>query len=174
MTTKQATSGSGPHSGLVDRTYIVGSRPLNIDGTLRTPGQLVPEAGSWLPKVRDAHLGLGWLEEINLLSDHDRELADQQWQAEEAARAEAAAKRKAAEPPAPPPPAPLPEGAVKLACANCKKDRVFPEPPGRWAWWQCGSCGQRQTREQSEAGTLQLIAPHSFDHNHKLPTWRQE
>lgn len=159
---------------LVDRTYIVGSRPLQVDGTIRTPGQLVPEALDWLPKVRGIHLELGWLEEVKLLTDDERRAFQRQWDQERRARFEAA--KLAAQEPKPEPVAePERPPMLTLACANCRKKNTFKETPADRDWWQCSGCGQRQTGEQSHRGTLQIInipGNHAPGHNHVESYWR--
>jgi hypothetical protein len=176
-TPNQATSAGRPNPGLTTKTYLA-SRQLHVDGTLRLPGQLVPEAASWKGRVRDIHLDLGWLEEVRLVSDHDRDLADQQWQAEETARAEAAKQQEAEVQQRRQQPAVnerfighkdnLPP--LTLRCANCKYSFGFDHPVDDDERWMCTSCGQWQTGEQSRRGTLQMInvpaGSHAVNHNH--------
>jgi excisionase family DNA binding protein len=108
----------------ISRTYVVARQPMKMGDHLRQVGELVPEAADWPIQAQDAWLRQGWLEEVPLVSDADRRAVAQQWEREEAVRAEAAAKRKEAEAQAPPAPPPVPEGAVKLACANCRTPRL--------------------------------------------------
>jgi hypothetical protein len=154
------------------RAYVA-TRRLKVGNDYRDPGQLVMEAGDWLPKVLGIYLDQGYLEEIRLLTDSDRQTIRDQLAREEADRAERERQRAEAEAnaPKPAPPPPLPEGAVTLNCANCKRPRVFPQKPHLRAVWECGGCGQRETREQAEAGTLQMIAPHAYNHNRVSPNW---
>lgn len=109
------------------RAYVA-TRRLKVGNDYRDPGQLVMEAGDWLPKVLGIYLDQGYLEEIRLLTDSDRQTIRDQLAREEADRAERERQRAEAEAnaPKPAPPPPLPEGAVTLNCANCKRPRGLP------------------------------------------------
>ena len=159
------------HEDTIPRKVYIAGRQLRFGDDVRQPGQLVMEAIDWKPKIRNVHLDLGWIEAIDVLTDDARQEVKDQLAREEAARAEAAAKRKEAEAQAPPAPPPVPEGAVTLKCANCWRPNVFTETPGLRTWWQCEGCGQRQTVEQARIGSLQLVAPHAYNHNHLANYW---
>jgi hypothetical protein len=158
-------------SQAITQMYVVARQAMTVGDHKRLPGELVPEAADWPIQARDAWLQQGWLVEVHVTNDADRKRLADQWEREEAAREQAAAKGKEAKAQTPPTPPPVPEGAVKLACANCKRPNVFAERPGLRAWWQCSGCGQRQTIEQSKAGTLQVIAGHTYNHNRIQNYW---
>lgn len=177
MTANQATSGSGPHSGLVDRTYIVSRKALNVDGVMRQVGELIPEVADWSYKLRNIYLNQGLIQEVALVTDDAREAFQRQWGTERQARFEAA--QLAAQAPKPEPvPVPTPPPTLTFRCANCKAANTFDHEVGNDEWWQCSQCGQRQTGEQSQKGTLQIIqlkaGSHAVGHNWKPPTWRPE
>jgi hypothetical protein len=173
MQSHQATSVGRQNPGLVDRTYIVGSRPLKVDSATRMPGELIPEARDWLPQVRRIHLDLGWLEEVKLVTDDERQAFAQQWDQERRERFEAT--KQAAQAPKPTPvPAPAPPPMLTVACANCKRKNTFDHEIGNAEWWRCSHCGQNQTGEQSRRGTLQLLnvpGAHAVNHNRQPSYW---
>jgi hypothetical protein len=75
MTSSQATSVGRQDRTLTTKAYLVGDKgPLKVDAFQRTAGQLVPEAADWSYKVRSIYLDQGRIQEIDLLSDHDRDL----------------------------------------------------------------------------------------------------
>jgi hypothetical protein len=163
---------------LVDKTWVVGSRPQKVEGVYRQPGELIPEAADWSYKLRNIYLDQGLIEEVDLVTDDAREAFQRQWDAERTARFEAA---KAAPAPAtwsvPAEKAPAPDLTVQV-CANCRKKNSFDHPVADDEWWQCSGCMQRQCGEQSRRGSLQLLnvpgGSHAVNHNHKEPTWRQQ
>ena len=130
MTAKHSNVKEVPHQTLVRTAYIVGKHSLKtIDGRLM-PGEIV-DVSAWSPAIIDTHLNLGWLEEVKLVSDADREAFDLQRVREAKARVEAA-KNAPKEEPKPPPRQPSqPEPAVILACANCGQGRVAESGVGR-------------------------------------------
>jgi hypothetical protein len=163
------------HEDGFPRTVYVAGKQLQLEHDVRQPGQLVMEALDWKPEIRNKHLGLGWLKEVDVVTPADRKAVKEQLAQEEATRAQLAAQHREQEEAAQqqaPPPAPVPEGAVTLHCANCKRPTIFPEMPGMRAIWQCDGCGQRQSPEQAKAGTLQVIAGHTYNHNRMESNWR--
>jgi hypothetical protein len=171
---------NGPHlaaannPGLLDKVYVVGSRPLKVDDALRQPGDLIPEARDWSYKLRSIYIDQGLIEEVNLITDDARQAFQRQWDAERQARFEAA--KMAPKPDTYQlPEAKMPAPSLTLHCAVCKDANRFDHAVANDEWWQCAQCGQRQTGEQSRAGTLQLFRhSHAVGHNWKPPTWRQE
>jgi hypothetical protein len=165
---------------LTTKAYLVGEKgPLLVGDAQRTAGQLVPEATTWLPRIRDILVDQQKLEVIDLVSDHDRDLAVAQWEAEEAARIEA--KQQAVPTPTgiyelPASKMPEPDLTV-LVCANCRRKNSFDHAVADDEWWQCSGCMQRQCGEQARKGTLQIVAmpadSHAVNHNWKPPSWRQ-
>jgi hypothetical protein len=169
MATRQSQDEEDP---VITTTYMVARQAMKFGDQKRAPGELVPEAADWPVLARDAWLNQGWLVEVHVTSDVERKRLARQWEREETTRAQLAAQRKEVEAAqAPPAPPPVPEGAVTLNCANCKRPQVFPEMPGMRAIWQCGACGQRQSPEQSKTGTLQVIAGHTYNHNRIQNYW---
>jgi hypothetical protein len=181
---------NGPHlaaannPGLLDKTYVVGSRPLKVDDALRQPGDLIPEARDWSYKLRSIYIDQGLIEEVNLITDDARQTFQRQWDQERQARFEAAKM------------APKPDtwsipdhkqGAdnerfighkdnlppLTLKCANCRYAFGFDHPVDDDERWMCTNCGQWQTGEQSRLGTLQIIRSpaSSVNHNHAESYW---
>jgi hypothetical protein len=145
---------------LVTTTYIVGSsaighRALKFSDTdIRKPGELIPEAAVWKPRVREAYLSQGFIEEVKLVSDAERQAAADQYEAESVARAEAARNAPKSEPPKPVAKPKQEEPALRLPCANCGTVIAFPELPARDARTLCPYCGQRQTVAQMRQRSL--------------------
>jgi uncharacterized protein YkwD len=148
-----------PIHGLVTKTYIVAKRPLRFGDHSRGPGELVPEASSWLPRLVEAYIAQGYLEEVVLVTDADRQRATEQWEQEEAARAEVAeqrAKEAAAateqqerrQQPA------APVYVQAEVCVNCRVVNHFEERHDSRHIFVCANCGQRQSVLQSRNGTL--------------------
>jgi hypothetical protein len=173
MTKNQATSGGRP--SLVSRTYVA-RRPLSMEGGVRQPGELVPEAADWSGKARQCHLDLQWLEEVVLTNDADREAFQRQWESEESAREEVRKNTPAPEPPKPRMGRPgYPKGTIYIKCANCYQGWAFPPGTPDNELFDCYACGQWQTVDQARRGTLQKggTRSHTVNHNYKRSHWRQ-
>jgi hypothetical protein len=170
---------NGPHlaaannPGLLDKTYVVGSRPLKVDDALRQPGDLIPEARDWSYKLRSIYIDQGLIEEVNLITDDARQTFQRQWDQERQARFEAA--KMAPKPDTYQlPKAKMPAPSLTLVCAVCKDTNTFDHAVSDREWWQCSGCGQRQTGEQSRAGTLQLYHhSHATNHNRAPSKYHQ-
>jgi hypothetical protein len=139
---------------LVTTTYVVGPSAIGHRALrfgphgIRQPGELIPEAADWKPRVREAYLNQGIIEEVKLVSDADRQAATERFEAEESARAEAKRNAPTPEPPQPAPKLQQEEPVLRLPCANCDTMVSFAEAPARDARTFCPFCGQRQTIAQ--------------------------
>jgi hypothetical protein len=156
----------------VTTSYVVAKQPLKFGPhDVRLPGQLVPEAADWTSKIRQIHLDLGWLKEVNLATDADRQVYAQRWQEEQEAREQARkqaeaqqaaqVKEEAAQPP-------RRVFKMQLFCANCHVINYFEEVMSDLYKFNCGNCGQRQMVMQAKNGTLH----HNLAANRAASMWQ--
>jgi ribosomal protein L44E len=159
---------------LTTKTYVIAKRPLRFGDHSRLPGEMCPEASSWRPRLVEAYLNQGYLEEVVLVTDADRQRATEQFEQEENARKElaeqrATEKRNIAESGQPEQPAePVRQIVLKLVCANCHVVNDFEREPTSRELWECANCGQRQTVQQARNGTL----THADASNYRPSMWQ--
>jgi hypothetical protein len=142
----------------------VARRRLGTGNTAIWPGELVDVTG-WKRYMIDIYIRQELIHPVPVLTDEQRAVIEQQWEAEEAGRE---ARRLAAPEVEPEPPQPEPEPPLRwVACANCRERNAFDQPPADDDKFTCHFCGQTQSVMQARRNLLQLRDPRSipvYDH----------